>query len=109
MRNRLTKGQLLALGPPCARNDVRLSSLVRSLADYLGELGLLAAPVRTPSDRLIDTYCQHLLDVRGLASLNGFTGMSVCCWNCWHFWNSMTGRRRYTNSALHDLRSSSRS
>ena len=66
--NRLTKGQLLALGPPCARNDVRLSSLVRSLADYLGELGLLAAPVRTPSDRLIDTYCQHLLDVRGLAA-----------------------------------------
>ncbi len=49
--NRLTKGQLLALGQPCARDDVRLSFLVRSLADNLGELGLLAARVRTPSDR----------------------------------------------------------
>ena len=66
--NRLTKSQLLALGPPRARDDVRLSSLVRSLADYLGELGLLAAPIRTPSDRMIDTYREHLLNVRGLAA-----------------------------------------
>ena len=65
--NRLTKGQLLALGPHRARDDVRLSSLVRSLADYLGEQGLLAASVRTPSNRMLDTYREHLLKVRGLA------------------------------------------
>ena len=66
--NRLTKGQLLALGPPRERDDVRLSSLLRSLADYLGEQGLLATPVRTPIDRMIDSYREHLLDVRGLAA-----------------------------------------
>lgn len=65
---RLSKGQLLALGPPCARDDLRMSSLVRSLADYLDELDLLAVPACTPSDRLLDTYCGYLLDVRGLAA-----------------------------------------
>lgn len=66
--NRLSKSQLLALGPPSARDDIHLLSLVRSLADYLGELGLLAVPARTPSDRLLATYQEHLLEVRGLAS-----------------------------------------
>ena len=66
--NRLTRHQLLALGPPSARDDMRLLSLVRSLADYLGERDLLAVPDPTPSDRLLETYQKHLLEVRGLAS-----------------------------------------
>ena len=66
--NRLSKSQLLALGPPSARDDIHLLSLIRSLADYLSELGLLAVPARTPSDRSLSTYQEHLLEVRGLAS-----------------------------------------
>ena len=66
--NRLTKHQLLALGPPSARDDMHSLSLVRSLADYLGERGLLAVPAPTPSERLLETYQKHLLEVRGLAA-----------------------------------------
>ena len=66
--NRLSRAQLLALGPSRGRNDAHLMALVRSLADYLGELDLLAVPARTPSDRLIDSFREHLLDVRGLAA-----------------------------------------
>ena len=66
--NRLTKHQLLALGPPGARDDMHSLSLVRSLADYLGERGLLAVPAPTPSERLLETYQKHLLEVRGLAA-----------------------------------------
>lgn len=66
--SRLTKHQLLALGPPSARDDMHSLSLVRSLADYLGERGLLAVPAPTPSERLLETYQKHLLEVRGLAA-----------------------------------------
>ena len=65
---RLSRDQLLSLGPPRARDDIRMSSLVRSLADYLGALDLLAVPARTPGDRLLDGYREYLLDVRGLAA-----------------------------------------
>lgn len=66
--NRLTKQQLLALGPPSARADMHLLSLVRSLADYLDARDLLAVAAPTPSERLLATYQKHLLEVRGLAS-----------------------------------------
>ena len=66
--NRLTKQQLLALGPPNARADIYLLSLVRSLADYLDARDLLAVAAPTPSERLLATYQKHLLEVRGLAS-----------------------------------------
>ena len=66
--NRLTKDQLLALGPRSARDDIHLLSLVRSLADYLSARDLLAVPALTPSDRLLESYRKHLLEVRGLAS-----------------------------------------
>ena len=66
--NRLTKDQLLALGPASARDGMHLLSLVRSLADYLSERELLAVPAPTPSDRLLEPYQKHLLEVRGLAS-----------------------------------------
>ena len=65
--NRLSKDQLLAIGPTRARDAMHLLSLVRSLADYLGELGLLAVTAPAPSERLLATYRQHLLAVRGLA------------------------------------------
>ena len=65
--SRLTKSQLLALGPASARHDMHLLSLTRSLADYLDELGLLAVATPTPSDQLLVKYQQHLREVRGLA------------------------------------------
>ena len=65
---RLTRDQLLALGPTSARDDIHLLSLVRSLADYLGERDLLAVAAPTPSDQLLATYRQYLREVRGLAS-----------------------------------------
>ena len=104
---RVSKGQLLALGPPRAQDDIRMSSLVRSLADYLGELDLLAVPARTPSDRLLDAYRGYLLDVRGLAASTVHSSVRLPR-ELLAFLEFDERERRSANSALHHLRSSSR-
>ena len=63
----IRKSQLLELTARKSQADIRLSALVRSLADCLEERGLLAIPPRTPGECLADAYCRHLKQVRGLA------------------------------------------
>ena len=48
---RLFRDQLLTLGPPRARDDIRMSSLVQSLADYLGD--------PTVADSILDRLVHH--------------------------------------------------
>ena len=62
------KPQLLALTAQKAQQDPYLSALVRSLADFLEQDGLLATPVPTPSEQLADSYRLYLEQVRGLAA-----------------------------------------
>ena len=63
----ICKSQLLELTARKSQADIGLSALVRSLADFLEERGILAAPPRMPSECLADTYCRYLKQVRGLA------------------------------------------
>lgn len=63
----LTRAQLLELAPRDSQDDIYLSAVVRSLADYLDERGLLAQPTATPQEELIAAYRDHLDRVRGLA------------------------------------------
>lgn len=63
----LTREQLLELAPKVSQDDVYLAAVVRSLADYLDERGLLAQPAATPHEELVAAYRDHLGRVRGLA------------------------------------------
>lgn len=60
--------QLLQLTAGKSQNDINLSALVRSLADFLDQRGMLAPTVPTPGECLADTYRQFLGQVRGLAA-----------------------------------------
>ena len=64
---KICRSRLLELTARKSQADIRLSALVRSLADFLEERGILAAPPRMPGECLADTYCAHLKQVRGLA------------------------------------------
>lgn len=65
--NELSRVQLLKLAPRDSEDDVYLAALVRSLTEYLDEQGVLTDPVKTSSQQLVDTYCDHLDHVRGFA------------------------------------------
>ena len=74
----LSREQLLALAPRPARDNPYLSALVRSLAAYLDELGLLRQTVATPGARLVSAYLDFLGQVRGYAaSTLGYHGYTV--------------------------------
>ena len=74
----LSREQLLALAPRPARDNPYLSALVRSLAAYLDELGLLRQTVATPGVRLVSAYLDFLGQVRGYAaSTLGYHGYTV--------------------------------
>lgn len=62
------KSCLLELTARKSQDDRYLSALVHSLADFLEDRGMLAATAPTPSERLADTYREHLGQVRGLAT-----------------------------------------
>ncbi len=62
------KPQLLALTAGKSQKDRHLSALVRSLADFLEQDGLLATTVPTPGEQLVDSYRLYLEHVRGLAA-----------------------------------------
>lgn len=63
----ITESQLRGLAPRDSQDDICLSALVRLLTDYLKECGALAAPVATPSERLMRFYREFLAEVRGFA------------------------------------------
>ena len=62
------KSRLLELTARKSQDDVYLSALVHSLAEFLEDRGMLAATAPSPSERLADTYREHLGRVRGLAA-----------------------------------------
>jgi len=64
----VSKSCLLELTARKSQDDLYLSALVHSLADFLEDRGMLAATAPTPSERLADTYREHLGQVRGLAT-----------------------------------------
>lgn len=64
----VTRAQLLGLAPQDSQDDVYLAALVRSLADYFDERGLLASPAATPREQMVAAYLDHLDRVRGLAA-----------------------------------------
>jgi integrase len=53
---------------PRSRDDAQLSGVVRSLARYLDERGLLSRRLSTPSEKMVTAYRMHLERVRGLAT-----------------------------------------
>src|SRR5258708_14663613 len=63
----LSLSQLLDVVPRVSRGDEHLAALVRSLARYFDEHGLLACPAATPHEQMIAAYRAHLDRVRGLA------------------------------------------
>jgi integrase/recombinase XerD len=73
--------ELLRFAPRRSRDDVEMSGVVRSLARYLDERGLLARRVSTPSEQLVTAYRLHLEQVRGLAEktrqLHGATAAAL--------------------------------
>lgn len=64
----LCAAELLRFAPRHSQDDLKLSSLVRSLARYLDERGLLARRASTPSEEMVAAYRIHLERVRGLAA-----------------------------------------
>ena len=62
----LSRAQLLKLAPRVVLDDVYLSALVRSLAGYLEEQGLLA-PAPTAHEQMVGAYRTYLHRVRDLA------------------------------------------
>ena len=62
-----SRAQLLALTAGRSQENQHLSALVRSLAAFLAERGILAAPAATPSERLAAACREHLARERGLA------------------------------------------
>ncbi len=63
----LSLSHFLEFLPRLSRGDEDLAALVRSLAQYFDEQGLLARPVVTPHEQIIAAYRAHLGRVRGLA------------------------------------------
>lgn len=63
----VSRAQLLGFGPRDSQADHYLAALVRSLATFLEEQGLLASPATMPRERLVTAYRDHLARVRGLA------------------------------------------
>lgn len=63
----VSAAELLKFAPPHSQDDVYLAAVVRSLASYLDEQGVLSVPVPTPSTTVIAAYRSHLERVRGLA------------------------------------------
>jgi len=63
----ISRAELLELAPRDSQDDINLAATIRSLADYLGERGLLATRMATPREMLVATYRDHLALVRGLA------------------------------------------
>lgn len=64
----VSKPQLLETTAGKSQADIRLSALVRSLAAFLHERGLLSTTAATPSQHLVASYRKHLGEVRGLAA-----------------------------------------
>ena len=62
------KSCLLELTVRKSPDDLYLSALVHSQADFLEDRGMLAATAPTPGERLSDAYREHLRQVRGLAT-----------------------------------------
>ncbi len=65
----VSRRQLLKLAPRDSQDDIYLAALVRSLAEYFDEQGVLADPVKTSTDALVETYRDHLDQVRGFAKM----------------------------------------
>jgi integrase/recombinase XerD len=63
----LSRDQLLALAPRDSQMDVYLGAVVRSLAEYFEERGVLAHQAQTPGQQLVAAYQSHLDRTRGLA------------------------------------------
>jgi integrase/recombinase XerD len=63
----LTAAELLGMRPKHSSHDLYRSAVLRSLARYLGEQDVLARPVPTPREELVDAYRSHLGRVRGFA------------------------------------------
>jgi len=63
----LSVAQLLELAPQDSQEDIDLAASVRSLAQYLDAQGVLIRPKQTPTQQLVEAYCAHLAEVRGLA------------------------------------------
>lgn len=63
----LSQEELLKLAPRDSQDDIYLAALVRSLAHFLDEKGVLAHQVATPAEELVKAYREHLDHVRGLA------------------------------------------
>jgi site-specific recombinase XerD len=58
------------LAPQDSQDDIYLAALVRSLAEYLDEQGVLADPPgKTATQELVGAYRDHLDHVRGLAKM----------------------------------------
>ena len=67
--NQVSRFELLKFAPRDSQDDIYLAALVRSLAEYLDEQGVLADPVKTSTEVLVDTYRDHLDQVRGFAKM----------------------------------------
>jgi site-specific recombinase XerD len=63
----LSAEQLLAFAPRHSEADPSLSAVVRSLASFLDGQGLLAPPVLTAGEKLVEAFRAELYRVRGLA------------------------------------------
>lgn len=59
--------ELLRFAPPRSQDDTQLSGVVRSLARYLNEAGLLARRPATSTEETVSAYRLYLERVRGLA------------------------------------------
>lgn len=64
----LSRAELLGLAPRDSQKDVYLAAVVRSLAEYLDDQGILAPPTETQQQKLVATYRAHLDQVRGLVA-----------------------------------------
>lgn len=63
----LSRAQLLEFAPRVVLDDVYLSALVRSLASYFDECGLLARATTSAHEQMVAAYRTYLERVRGLA------------------------------------------
>jgi site-specific recombinase XerD len=64
----LSRAQLLKFAPRVVLDDVYLSALVRSLATYFDEQGLLSRPAATAHEQIVGAYRAYLQRVRNLAA-----------------------------------------
>ena len=63
----LTEAALLQYAPADSQDDIYLAAVVRSLARYFHEQGVLAPTQATPVEALVASYRTYLENVRGLA------------------------------------------